>query len=517
MLKQQADGSLQAVNLAADYCDSHSPGDCANLSAQRSARLPLSLTPELDIVDSEGGTTRLRWEAKSAKEYRPPIGDPAVIAQVFPFNNDLTSRYLVGITLPGSSAEDITVAYASHDPEQDTHDDIRVASITKHGVTSTYEYSEYWPFGKHTEIASVLPSGAGQTLEGRWGEGLLDEYDDGNWNTIPETEDVCWNAVPPVLDINGDQNQPEFVICTTVTTNAGGGFFAGFGGINLPDSPEIASLPSDLQEDEASGSQIFELTINASISGEMISKSRMLRPRSNFGMARRRLLYVEDAHARRTEYRYDVFDEVAGEIYPEGNSVRNTLGPRGNIIASAIVPKTGSLDQPLVTALTYPESCEGIPLARCNKPLTITDPRGYVTEYTYNDIGQVTREVRAAPSPGAARPTVVNEYTLRTAYIKGSGGSITAAGPPISMLTRSYTCIASAVCDENTPAADKVVTDYDYGPPTGLNNLLLRGMSVTAFNTVTNQLETLTTCYTYNYFGERIAETQPKAGLTSCP
>lgn len=117
---------------------------------------------------------------------------------------------------------------------------------------------------------------------------------------------------------------------------------------------------------------------------------------------------------------------------------------------------------------------------------------------------------------GAARPTVVNEYTLRTAYIKNSAGAPVAAGPPISLLTMSYTCLSSATCDASTPAADKVVTEYDCGPTTGLNILLLRGIAVTAVNDQ-GQSQTLRTCYGYNYFGERISETLPKAGLSSCP
>jgi uncharacterized protein RhaS with RHS repeats len=150
----------------------------------------------------------------------------------------------------------------------------------------------------------------------------------------------------------------------------------------------------------------------------------------------------------------------------------------------------------------------------------MTDPLENVTEYEYNDRGQLTKEIGPAPEAGAARPTVVNEYTMRQAYIKDASGNPVVAGPPISMLTKSYTCISSAICDASTPATDKVVTEYDYGPVPApgaeyLTNLLLRGMTVTAANEQ-GQIETLRTCYQYNYFGERISETQPMAGLASC-
>ncbi|NCP12216.1 MAG: hypothetical protein GW859_09770, partial [Sphingomonadales bacterium] len=59
--------------------------------------------------------------------------------------------------------------------------------------------------------------------------------------------------------------------------------------------------------------------------------------------------------------------------------------------------------------------------------------------------------------------------------------------------------------------ADEVVTDYDYGPNSGPNNLWLRGVAVTADGT------TLRTCYGYDANGRKISETQPNANLGSCP
>jgi YD repeat-containing protein len=60
-------------------------------------------------------------------------------------------------------------------------------------------------------------------------------------------------------------------------------------------------------------------------------------------------------------------------------------------------------------------------------------------------------------------------------------------------------------------AGDEVLTTYDYGPDSGPNNLFLRGRVVTADG------QSLRTCYTYDRFGNRISETLPRAGLTSCP
>ena len=56
-----------------------------------------------------------------------------------------------------------------------------------------------------------------------------------------------------------------------------------------------------------------------------------------------------------------------------------------------------------------------------------------------------------------------------------------------------------------------MTTTYDYGPTSGANNLFLRGMSVTA-DGVTHR-----TCYAYDIYGNRVGETFPRAGLSSCP
>ena len=60
-------------------------------------------------------------------------------------------------------------------------------------------------------------------------------------------------------------------------------------------------------------------------------------------------------------------------------------------------------------------------------------------------------------------------------------------------------------------AGDEVLTSYDYGPNSGPNNLLLRGKVVTADGASRR------TCFTYDGQGNPIAETRPRAGLTSCP
>lgn len=70
------------------------------------------------------------------------------------------------------------------------------------------------------------------------------------------------------------------------------------------------------------------------------------------------------------------------------------------------------------------------------------------------------------------------------------------------IVRRGFNCV--------TPS-DEVRTTYDYGPNSGPNNLLLRGMVEDATGAA------LRTCYGYDARGNRISETRPRAGLASCP
>lgn len=94
-----------------------------------------------------------------------------------------------------------------------------------------------------------------------------------------------------------------------------------------------------------------------------------------------------------------------------------------------------------------------------------------------------------------------------------AGTAYVQATTPVWLLTRERFCRTTAPAGANCTggAADEVVTDYDYGPNSGPNNLLLRGLAVTADG------ETLRTCYTYDALGRRISETKPAANLSVCP
>jgi YD repeat-containing protein len=85
----------------------------------------------------------------------------------------------------------------------------------------------------------------------------------------------------------------------------------------------------------------------------------------------------------------------------------------------------------------------------------------------------------------------------------------------IWVLSATSSCRTSAATGNPaspcTVAGDEVRTEFDYGPDSGPNTLLLRGQVVTADGV------SLRTCYTYDQRGRRISTTLPNANLGSCP
>ncbi|WP_146029825.1 hypothetical protein [Erythrobacter sp. SAORIC-644] len=221
---------------------------------------------------------------------------------------------------------------------------------------------------------------------------------------------------------------------------------------------------------------------------------------------------VVNALGHQTSFSYNEKGDVRGISMPGGGGKLLNFDSRFNVTKVTVNPKANSGQSAQVTEYIYEASCTTANQAYCNLPKRVIDPRGGVTDFAYNARGQIITRTDPAPATGGTRPVTRFEYTMRTARILNSSGGTVAAGSAISMLTRTSTCASSASCQGTN---DEIVTQYDYGPTSGPNNLLLKGVAVTAVNS-SGQLETLRTCYQYNYFGERISETKPQAGLSSC-
>ena len=172
-------------------------------------------------------------------------------------------------------------------------------------------------------------------------------------------------------------------------------------------------------------------------------------------------------------------------------------------------PNTGAAD--LTSAAFYENGCTNV--RTCNRPLSTTDENGNVTDLTYDPAhGGVRTET--GPAVNGIRPQTRHHYQQRSAWISNGAGGYQASAVPIWVRTRTSICRASAATgNESAPCAggDEVLTTYDYGPDGGPNTLLVRGTVISADG------QSLRTCFGYDALGNKISETRPRAGLTSCP
>ena len=204
-------------------------------------------------------------------------------------------------------------------------------------------------------------------------------------------------------------------------------------------------------------------------------------------------------------------------IYPEGNQyLAEYIGPFKAITKETFVAKPGSGQPNLIKQYGYHVgSCTSSPATyqNCAKPLWIKDPAGNQTDYTYASHGGVLSEMAPAPAAGGARPLKLVTYTQRYAWVKNSSGTLVQATIPVWAVATETQCQTTAgsstpVCDGS---AQQTITTYEYGANASAESLLVKGVAVTADG------QTLRSCSSYDSWHRKISETQPKAGLASCP
>jgi hypothetical protein len=197
---------------------------------------------------------------------------------------------------------------------------------------------------------------------------------------------------------------------------------------------------------------------------------------------------------------------------PEGNITSYAWDSRLNLIQEILNPKSGSPLAQVTLNANYDATCT-IPV-KCNQPNWVQDGLGNQTDYAYDPVhGGVLKVTRPADVHGI-RPETRYTYAQRYAWTLNSAGSYVKSAAPIWVLATESNCRTSAASPTGTGctvAGDEVVETYEYGPDSGPNNLFLRGVAVTA-DGITHR-----TCYGYDQYGDKISETEPSAGLTSCP
>lgn len=211
---------------------------------------------------------------------------------------------------------------------------------------------------------------------------------------------------------------------------------------------------------------------------------------------------------------------LAQVTMPEGNVMGQNYSAEYNPAGETWIPKWTSGLSSVASNIVYPThgappagtGCLSVSRKACNKPLYKTDYRGSRTDYSWDqNSGLLVSETGPANDAGL-RPVTRNAYAQRYAWIS-AGGGYAPAGPPVWVLTSTKTCRTTATIGDGCAggADDETITSYDYGTDGGPNNLLVRGVSVTA-NGVTQR-----TCFGYDAFGNKVWETKPRAGLSACP
>ncbi|WP_343794651.1 RHS repeat-associated core domain-containing protein [Brevundimonas kwangchunensis] len=176
---------------------------------------------------------------------------------------------------------------------------------------------------------------------------------------------------------------------------------------------------------------------------------------------------ITDGAGSSFTYQYDSEQRVTRATRPGGAYTQYTYDTRGNVTQTREVARAGSGLADIVTSATYPAGCS-VPVT-CNSPLTTTDARGGVTDYTWDTTHGGPLTVTApAPTPGAARPQTRYVYAAQTAYYKNSSGVIAPAPSAVTLPTQINACATGSSC---SGGANEVRTTLTYAAPGGANNL----------------------------------------------
>ena len=196
---------------------------------------------------------------------------------------------------------------------------------------------------------------------------------------------------------------------------------------------------------------------------------------------------------------------------PELNKADYEYDARGNRTKTTLTAKPGSGLSPIVAQTSFPASdatqtwrcASGTPAVTCNKPVTATDARGYVTNFAYDPAtGEPTAITRPAPSSGAVRPETRYSYTSGLyAQYKNISGTLVNFTTPLTRLTGASTCQTLTSC---AAGLDEVKSTVSYGTP----NLLPVSVSTGSGNGTL----TATSSFTYDGVGNRLTVDGPLAG-----
>lgn len=170
------------------------------------------------------------------------------------------------------------------------------------------------------------------------------------------------------------------------------------------------------------------------------------------------------------------------------------------------VAKPGSGVADVVETANY-TGCVPLTLT-CDKPITVTDAKGIVTDYTWSSVhGGMLTEKRAAPTTGAVRPEKRYSYQQFYAWYKNAAGTLVQSPYGTWLPTEISECRTGAA-PACVGTADETRTTFTYGAAGSANNLLPVSKTVAAGDASLSA----TTSWTYDALGNKLTEDGPLAG-----
>ena len=220
-------------------------------------------------------------------------------------------------------------------------------------------------------------------------------------------------------------------------------------------------------------------------------------------------LKVTDPLTRSTQYATNGYI-ITSVTRPAGDQDVYGYDGRYNVtsITHVAIPGSGLVNR--VEYAAFPSSCTNT--ITCNRPTSTTDANNNTTQYTYDPThGGVLTET--LPAVNGISPVKRYSYVQRYAWISNGAGGYVHAASPVWLKNDERTCRTTATVGNacSGGSADELVNTYEYGPDSGPNNLLLRGLTVSSGG------QSLRTCYTYDASGNKISETKPLGTGGSCP
>jgi RHS repeat-associated protein len=183
---------------------------------------------------------------------------------------------------------------------------------------------------------------------------------------------------------------------------------------------------------------------------------------------------------------------------PDGDYTNFSYDTRGNVTAVTEAPKSSSTLATITTSAAYPASCANA--KTCNQPTSMTDARGFRTDYTYDGANGGLSTVTlpnpsgTAPADSGVRPQTRFTYGTRSAWYKNSVGSLV-AGPALHRLITTSSCATGDVGSScvNSASETRSIIAYQAGSSSVPSNLL------PATATVQSGTGTLTSSVTSTY------------------